>query len=275
VQILEAGSGSRFWAHVIIDPIRDDLGEILGYAKITRDITERMEAQQKLEKTREALFQSQKVEAIGQLTGGIAHDFNNLLMVVLGSLELMRKRLPDDPKLMALLENAVQGAQRGTTLTQRMLAFARRQELKQETIDLPELVRGMTDLLQRSLGPSVGIETRFPLVLKPIRADANQLEMALLNLAVNARDAMPDGGQIVMAAREESIPAGHVSGLKPGSYVCLAVIDSGNGMDEATLRRAMEPFFTTKGLGKGTGLGLPMCTVSPNNPEGVSPCKAA
>jgi PAS domain S-box-containing protein len=250
--------GSRFWAHVIIDPIRDDLGEILGYAKITRDITERMEAQQKLEKTREALFQSQKVEAIGQLTGGIAHDFNNLLMVVLGSLELMRKRLPDDPKLMALLENAVQGAQRGTTLTQRMLAFARRQELKQETIDLPELVRGMTDLLQRSLGPSVGIETRFPLVLKPIRADANQLEMALLNLAVNARDAMPDGGQIVMAAREESIPAGHVSGLKPGSYVCLAVIDSGNGMDEATLRRAMEPFFTTKGLGKGTGLGLPM-----------------
>jgi PAS domain S-box-containing protein len=250
--------GSRFWAHVIIDPIRDDLGEILGYAKITRDITERMEAQQKLEKTREVLLQSQKMEAIGQLTGGIAHDFNNLLMVVLGSLELMRKRLPDDSKLRSLLENAVQGAQRGTTLTQRMLAFARRQELKQETIAIPELVRGMTDLLQRSLGPSVGIEIRFPLVLKPIRADANQLEMALLNLAVNARDAMPDGGQIVMAAREESIPAGHVSGLKPGSYVCLAVIDSGDGMDEATLRRATEPFFTTKGLGKGTGLGLPM-----------------
>ena len=217
-----------------------------------------METQQKLEKTREALLQSQKMDAIGQLTGGIAHDFNNLLMAVLGSLELMRKRLPDDPKLMALLENAVQGAQRGTALTQRMLAFARRQELKQEAIAIPELVRGMTDLLQRSLGPSVGIETRFPLVLKPIRADTNQLEMALLNLAVNARDAMPGGGQIVMAAREESILAGHVSGLKPGSYVCLAVIDSGDGMDEATLRRAMEPFFTTKGLGKGTGLGLPM-----------------
>ena len=175
--------GSRFWAHVVIDAIRDDFGEILGYAKITRDITERKEAQQKLEKTREALLQSQKMDAIGQLTGGIAHDFNNLLMAVLGSLELMRKRLPDDPKLKALLENAVQGAQRGATLTQRMLAFARRQELKQETIDIPELVRGMTDLLQRSLGPSVGIETRFPLVLKPIQADANQLEMALLNLA--------------------------------------------------------------------------------------------
>jgi CheY-like chemotaxis protein/anti-sigma regulatory factor (Ser/Thr protein kinase) len=179
-------------------------------------------------------------------------------MAVLGSLELMRKRLPDDPKLMALLENAVQGAQRGTTLTQRMLAFARRQELKQEAIDIPELVRGMTDLLQRSLGPSLGIEIRFPLFLKPIQADANQLEMALLNLAVNARDATPDGGQIVMAAREESIPAGHTSGLKPGPYVCLSVIDSGDGMDEATRKRAIEPFFTTKGIGKGTGLGLAM-----------------
>ena len=250
--------GSRFWAHVVIDPIRDDRGEILGYAKITRDITERRDAQQKLEKTREALFQSQKMDAIGQLTGGIAHDFNNLLMAVLGSLELMRKRLPDDPKLGALLENAVQGAQRGTTLTQRMLAFARRQELNQESVDIPELVRGMTDLLQRSLGPTVGIETRFPLVLKPIRTDANQLEMALLNLAVNARDAMPDGGQIVIAAREETIPAGHLSGLKPGSYVWLTVSDTGDGMDEATLRRAMEPFFTTKGIGKGTGLGLSM-----------------
>ena len=196
--------GSQFWAHVVIDPIRDDDGDIIGYAKITRDITERRDAQEKLEKTREILFQSQKMEAIGQLTGGVAHDFNNLLMAVLGSLELLRKRLPDDPKILALLDNAVQGAQRGTSLTKRMLAFARHQELKQEVIDIPELVRGMTDLLQRSLGPSVKIETRFPLVLKPVLADANQLEMALLNLAVNARDAMPDGGEIVVAAREES-----------------------------------------------------------------------
>ena len=250
--------GTRFWAHVVIDPIRDDNGTILGYAKVTRDITERKEAQQQLEKTREALFQSQKMDAIGQLTGGIAHDFNNLLMVVLGSLELMRKRLPDDPKLMALLDNAVQGAQRGSALTKRMLAFARHQELKQEPVDILELVRGMTELLQRSLGPSVGIETRFPLVLKPVKTDANQLEMALLNLTVNARDAMPDGGQIVMAAREEQIAAGHVNGLAPGAYVCLAVTDTGMGMDEATLNRAREPFFTTKELGKGTGLGLSM-----------------
>jgi PAS domain S-box-containing protein len=249
--------GSRFWAHVVIDPIRDDRGEIFGYAKITRDITARRQAQQELEKTREALFQSQKIEAIGQLTGGIAHDFNNLLMAVLGSLELIRKRLPDDPKLVALLENAIRGAQRGAILTKRMLAFARRQELKQEPVDVPELVRGMTDLLQRSLGPAIRIETRFPLVLKPVRADANQLEMALLNLAVNARDAMPDGGQIILSAREENLPSSG-NGLKPGCYICLAVIDSGKGMDEATLRRATEPFFTTKGPGKGTGLGLSM-----------------
>ena len=122
------------------------------------------------------MLQSQKLEAIGQLTGGVAHDFNNLLMAVLGSLELMRKRLPDDPKLKALLENAVQGAQRGSTLTQRMLAFARRQELKREAVDIPELVRGMTDLLQRSLGPSVGIETRFPLVSKPVLAMPTSLK---------------------------------------------------------------------------------------------------
>jgi PAS domain S-box-containing protein len=248
--------GTRFWAWVVIDPIRSPSGEIVGYAKITRDLTERKEAQQRLERTREALLQAQKMEAIGQLTGGIAHDFNNLLMAVLGSLELMRKRLPDDPKLLSLLENAERGAQRGASLTKRMLAFARRQEMKQEAVDIPELVRGMTELLQRSIGSSVSIETRFPLALKPVRTDANQLEMALLNLAVNARDAMPEGGQIVIAARQQEIGLGN--GLKPGSYVCLSVSDTGAGMDEATLRRATEPFFTTKGPGKGTGLGLSM-----------------
>jgi PAS domain S-box-containing protein len=249
--------GTRFWAHVIIDAIRDDSGELIGFAKITRDISERREAQQQLEKARELLLQSQKMEAIGQLTGGVAHDFNNLLMAVIGSLDLMRKRLPDDPKLLSLLENAAQGAERGKVLTQRMLAFARRQELKKEAVDIPQLVRGMTDLLQRSLGPSVNIETRFPLWTKPALADANQLEMALLNLAVNARDAMPEGGEIVIAAREELIRH-EQHGLKPGSYICLSVHDSGIGMDEATLARAMEPFYTTKGVGKGTGLGLSM-----------------
>jgi PAS domain S-box-containing protein len=248
--------GTRFWTHVVIDPIREASGELIGFAKITRDLTERREAQLALEKAREALFQSQKIEALGQLTGGIAHDFNNLLMAVLGSLELLEKRLPDDPKMKALLENAVHGAQRGAALTQRMLAFARRQELKPSAVDVAGLVIGMADLLQRSLGPSILVETRFPLSLPPVLSDPNQLEAALLNLAVNARDAMPTGGPLVIAARESSVGPG--DSLAPGRYVRLSVSDAGEGMDEATLSRAMEPFFTTKGVGKGTGLGLSM-----------------
>jgi CheY-like chemotaxis protein len=179
-------------------------------------------------------------------------------MAVLGSLELLRKRLPDDPKMLALLENARQGAQRGTALTKRMLAFARHQELKKEAIVIPDLVRGMAELIQRSLGPSIRIETRFPLMLKPVQTDANQLEMAVLNLTVNARDAMPEGGEVVMTAREETVAGGHVNGLEPGRYICLTISDTGEGMDEATLKKAVEPFFTTKEIGKGTGLGLSM-----------------
>ena len=250
--------GTQFWANIIIDPIRDETGAIIGFAKITRDITERREIQKALEHAREALAHSQKMDAIGQLTGGIAHDFNNLLMVILGSLELAGKRLPDDARVATLISNATQAAQRGAALTQRMLAFARRQDLDLKPIDIPALVRGMTDLLQSSLGPSVQIETHFPLKLDLVHADANQLEMALLNLAVNARDAMPDGGSIVIAAREETVKPRSRSKLKAGRYVRLSVKDTGEGMDKTTLRRAMEPFFTTKGVGRGTGLGLSM-----------------
>lgn len=249
--------GTRFWAHVVIDPIRNSQGVVIGFAKITRDLTERMEAQRALEEAQQQLLQSQKMDTIGRLTGGIAHDFNNLLMVILGSLNLMRKRLPDDPKLLRLLDNAMQGAQRGAALTQRMLAFARRQSLNPQSTDLMLLVLGMTDLLQRSLGPMVSIESQFPPKLDPVMVDANQLELALLNLAMNARDAMPQGGPIVISARTETVTGG--SGmLQPGRYVCLSVTDRGEGMDEITLSRAMEPFFTTKGVGKGTGLGLSM-----------------
>ena len=250
--------GTRFRAYVVIDPIRRPDGSLVGFAKITRDVTERWEAQQKLEKTREILFQSQKMEALGQLTGGIAHDFNNLLMIVLGSLELMRRRLPNDRKLLALLDNAMQGAERGTELAKRMLAFARRQEFKHEPVHIPTLVLGMRTLMERALGPSVKIETRFPLALKPVLADANLLEMVLLNLSVNARDAMPGGGEIGISAYQREILPGDPSGLPPGSYVSLTVTDSGTGMDRETLRRATEPFFTTKGPGRGTGLGLSM-----------------
>jgi PAS domain S-box-containing protein len=248
--------GTRFWAHVIIDAIRDDDGTLLGFAKITRDITERRDAQLALDHAREALFQSQKMEAIGQLTGGVAHDFNNLLMAVLGSLELVRKRLPDDARSLALINNAIQGAERGAALTRRMLTFARHQNLVATRVDVPTLIRGMSGLLQRTLGPQIEIETRFPLNLRAVLVDANQLESAVLNLAVNARDAMPAGGVITIAAREEDVGSGHRSALPAGAYVCLAVTDTGEGMDEATVARAIEPFFTTKEPGKGTGLGL-------------------
>jgi PAS domain S-box-containing protein len=249
--------GTRFWASIVIDAIRDEEGDVLGFAKITRDITEKMETQRALEQAREELFQSQKMEAIGQLTGGIAHDFNNLLMAVLGSLEILKKRMPQDLALTSLVDNAMQGAQRGAALTQRMLAFSRRQELHLEPIDVSGLVRGMMDMLSRSLGPLTMIETSFPVRLPTILTDPNQLEMAILNLVVNARDAMPSGGRIVLRASEESLPSGKGQ-LPPGRYVRIAVIDEGEGMDAKTLEQAITPFFTTKGVGKGTGLGLSM-----------------
>jgi PAS domain S-box-containing protein len=249
--------GTKFWANVVIDTVRNPDGSLLGFAKITRDITERMTAQQALDQTREALIQAQKMEAIGHLTGGVAHDFNNLLMAIQGSLELLQRRLPkDDPKIARLLDNAVQGAQRGAALTQRMLAFARRQDLKLVALRVPELVQGMTELLQSSLGAAIQVETRFLLNLPKAYADPNQLELAILNLAMNARDAMPKGGVIVIGASERKVT--DEPGLKPGQYLCVTVTDTGTGMDEATLQRAMEPFFTTKGIGKGTGLGLAM-----------------
>ncbi|UWU32087.1 PAS domain S-box protein (plasmid) [Rhizobium sp. WSM1274] len=249
--------GTRFWASVVIDAIRDDEGDVIGFAKITRDITEKMETQRALEQAREELFQSQKMEAIGQLTGGIAHDFNNLLMAVLGSLEILKKRMPQDLSLTSLVDNAMQGAQRGAALTQRMLAFSRRQELHMEPIDVSGLIRGMMDMLSRSLGPLTVIETSFPVRLPTILTDPNQLEMAILNLVVNARDAMPSGGRIMLRASEESLPSGK-GPLSPGRYVRIAVIDEGEGMDAKTLEQAITPFFTTKGVGKGTGLGLSM-----------------
>jgi signal transduction histidine kinase len=216
------------------------------------------------ERTREreaALMQvqeMQKLESIGQLTGGVAHDFNNLLMVILGNLQLLRKRLPDDPRLARLVDGAMQGADRGATLTKRMLAFARRQELRPETVDVPRLIDGMEEMLRRTLGPGIQIITTYRPDLPPIRVDPNQLELALLNLALNARDAMPYGGRLVIGGTRITSETGVPKELEAGSYVCLTVSDSGAGMDQATLKRATEPFFTTKGAGKGTGLGLSM-----------------
>jgi PAS domain S-box-containing protein len=245
--------GSRFWAEVTIVALRNETGAIVGFAEIVRDVSERRRAQEALERTREALVISQKMETIGQLTGGVAHDFNNLLAAVLGSLQLLKKRLNmDDPKIQRLVDNAIQGALRGASLTQRMLAFARKQDLKPVVVDLPELVRGMTSLLK--FDAAIHIETRFPMDLPKVKADANQLELAILNLAVNARDAMPNGGTITIAAREDRDEDSQPAKRR----VALSVTDTGCGMDEATLQRAQEPFFTTKGTGKGTGLGLSM-----------------
>ncbi|MCU1760754.1 PAS domain S-box protein [Pseudomonas sp. 14P_8.1_Bac3] len=250
--------GTRFMAHVVVDPIWGDTGTLLGFAKITRDITESTLAQQNLEKTREALFQAQKMQAIGQLSGGIAHDFNNLLTVILGNLEIVRKRVGEDSKITRLLDNATQGALRGVSLTQRMLAFARRQELKTESVEVPKLVESITGLLRSSLGPSVVLETRFPPELEPALADVNQLELAVLNLVTNSRDAMPHGGTIVISARSEGAEDQSSLSQLTGRYVCLSISDTGEGMDATTLAMAMDPFFTTKGVGKGTGLGLSM-----------------
>jgi signal transduction histidine kinase/CheY-like chemotaxis protein len=203
------------------------------------------------------VHEMQKLESLGQLTGGVAHDFNNLLMVILGSLELLRKRVPNDARIIRLIDGALQGAERGATLTKRMLAFARRQELKPETLDVAKLFGSIEELLRRTLGPSIDISTVFHEGLPAIRVDPNQLELALLNLALNARDAMPLGGRLAVVGRRMPALAGP-QGLKAGDYVCISVRDTGAGMDELTARRATEPFFTTKGAGKGTGLGLSM-----------------
>jgi PAS domain S-box-containing protein len=248
--------GTQFWASVVVDPIRDATGELIGFAKVTRDVTEKRETQLALERAREALFQSQKLDAIGQLTGGVAHDFNNLLMVILSSLQLLLRRTPDDEKSKRLINNAMQGAKRGVALTQRLLAFARRQELAPVALYLRELVQGMRDLLERSIGSTIRLNLEFPSELRPILIDANQLELAILNLAVNARDAMPHGGTLTIATRLEQVRSG-ASDLAAGEYVCLSISDTGAGMSPETLARAMEPFYTTKGSG-GTGLGLPM-----------------
>lgn len=250
--------GTRFWAHVVIDAIHNPDGVLIGFAKITRDITEKRDAQISLDQAREQLLQAQKMEAIGQLTGGVAHDFNNLLTAILSSLEMVRKYLPEDRRIARLIDNAEQGAQRGATLTQRLLAYARRQPLDVRPVDVAALVGGLVDLIVPSLGSSTHLETALDAPGLIAVTDPNQLETALLNLCINARDALPDGGQIEISAQRTRVESHNTEGLVPGDYICLVVRDEGEGMDSETLSRAAEPFFTTKGVGKGSGLGLPM-----------------
>jgi PAS domain S-box-containing protein len=248
--------GSVFWASVVIDVILDH-HEIVGFAKVTRDLTDAKKAELSLERARDALLQSQKMAALGHLTAGVAHDFNGVLANVLGSLEVLRRRLPDDPNLTPLLETALQAARSGNSLTQRMMAFARRQELKPEVTDVPSLVTGMMAILVRSVGPAISIETRFPDHLEPVWADPRQFEIAILNLALNARDAMPDGGRLIIGARDEGVVSSSGEGyLAAGRYARVWVGDDGEGMDEPILMRAQEVLFTTKYPDQGAGLGL-------------------
>jgi signal transduction histidine kinase/CheY-like chemotaxis protein len=208
------------------------------------------------ERAEEQLRQSQKLETIGQLTGGVAHDFNNLLTAVLGNLELLRKHLPTDAKTDRLFNGAMLGAQRGAALTQRLLAFARQQDLKIEAVNLTDLIRGAANLIERSAGSQIEIQFDLPSDLPMVLVDANQVELAVINLVVNARDAMPKGGSLMIGVNHAPLP--REVELSCGDFVCLHVIDNGEGMDAATLKKATEPFFSTKEVGKGTGLGLSM-----------------
>ena len=255
--------GSRFWASVVLDAIRDPSGRLIGFAKITRDTTERREATIALQKSQEQLAQAQKMEGIGHLTGGVAHDFNNLLTIIMGNLETLR-RVARDPKadpsrLNRSIENAMLGAERAAALTQRLLAFSRQQPLEPRVLEVNRLIAGMSDLLRRSLGEDVAIETVLAGGLWRVHVDPNQLEVALLNLAINARDAMQDGGKLTIETANASLDEHYAASqaeVVAGQYVAICVTDTGSGMTPDVIERAFEPFFTTKDVGHGTGLGL-------------------
>jgi len=287
--------GSLYWIDARGQPMLSASGKIFGMTGVTADITARKHAEMERERllgdlalersalshlnstledrvvqrtnelmlevaarerAQEQLRQAQKMESIGQLTGGVAHDFNNLLMAVMSALVLLKRRLPETPQTSQLINGAMQAAERGASLTQRLLAFARQQDLQTSAVDLGGLIDGMSDLLDRSLGPRIELVTEIASGLPPAQVDANQLELAILNLVINARDAMADGGRISIAVSEERV-RNHPS-VRSGRFLAIRVADSGTGMDEATLKRAIEPFFSTKVVGKGTGLGLSM-----------------
>jgi len=263
------------WFKLRAIPVHDAGGVTRWFATAT-DITDLVEARETLRRSNEQLeatvvartrerevvlrqlHESQKMESIGQLTGGVAHDFNNLLAVILSSLSLLRKNIPDDPRTSKFIDGAVQGAERGAALTKRLLAFARRQELKLEAVDILKLIPDFIDFLRQTVGPNISIVSDVAPDVHPVKIDANQFELALMNLAVNARDAMPKGGVLTLSAHDEIVDDSHGPELPPGEYVRISVADTGTGMDKATIAKAMEPFFTTKGVGKGTGLGLSM-----------------
>jgi PAS domain S-box-containing protein len=247
--------GSLFWASIVIDAVRDEAGQIAGYAKITRDITDKRNAQLELQRTNERLAQASKMEALGKLTGGVAHDFNNLLMVVSGQAQLLRKKLEGDARAIRALDAIEAAATRGEDLTRHLLAFARRQRLRPEAVSLASRANGLRELLAASLPPTVKLSVHTPKSGWPVEVDPSELELALLNLAVNARDAMPDGGVLTLGADNARLEPGEVEGLE-GDFVAISVSDTGAGIPPDILPRIFDPFFTTKEVDKGTGLGL-------------------
>jgi PAS domain S-box-containing protein len=246
--------GTRFWASAVIDAIRDEQGELIGFAKITRDMTEKRETQRRLEESREQLFRSQKMEALGQLTGGLAHDFNNLLTAILGATELALRNIGDADKVRRMLDGVRSSATRGAGLTKQLLAFARAQPLQIKQIDLKAFFGEVATLIRPSLRSNIELVTEVSDQLWPVDADAGALELAILNLAFNARDAMKDGGSLRISAHNVVLND-EPDGLK-GEHVALTVADSGHGMSRDVAERVFEPFFTTKSFGEGTGLGL-------------------
>jgi len=247
--------GTRFWAHVVVDAIRNEDGALVGFAKITRDITERKEAASAIERANLALFQSQKMEAIGQLTGGVAHDFNNLLAVLSNGLQVLSTQSQThlDAKMIQSMQRAIE---RGASLTQQLLSFARQQPLKPERHDLNALIRDFEPMLRRAGSSSVRIELATSQAGTTALVDAPRFEAALLNLVVNACDAMPNGGSVIVSTERVEVASGTIGNLAGGSYARVCVTDSGTGMSPEVASRAFEPFYTTKETGKGTGLGL-------------------
>ncbi|MDB5454364.1 MAG: hypothetical protein JWO33_2942 [Caulobacteraceae bacterium] len=248
--------GSLFWASVVLDAIRDETGRLHGFAKITRDITDKKKAEQELQRAQQQLAQSQKMEAIGQLTGGVAHDFNNLLMVVSGQAEILRSRIGDDPRAQRAIEAIAASAKRGEELTRHLLSFARRQRLDSAALSLSEQFTRLRELLSASLPATIQLIVDLPSSLWNIFADSSELELAILNMAVNARDAMPNGGLLSVTGENVSLKPGDVADDLEGEFVALSISDSGQGIPPDILPKIFDPFFTTKEVDKGTGLGL-------------------
>jgi PAS domain S-box-containing protein len=249
--------GQTFWASVVIDPIRDDTGRLLGFAKVTRDVTEKRRAAEEIERARESLVQAQKMEAIGRLTGGVAHDFNNLLTVIRASADFLRRPNLTEAKRAQYIEAIASTAERATVLTGQLLAFARRQPLQPVVFDIGARLRGLGQIVNATLGSSVDFELDLPAQAQQVFADPSQFETAVLNMVINARDAMPRGGAIkVSVGQAGGVPAVRGHAAARGDFITVSISDNGTGMSSDTLLRVFEPFFTTKDVDKGTGLGL-------------------